>query len=78
MSTALNKEFLNREEAAQYVRDHGLPLSRNTLQKYATVGGGPRYHRFGHRAVYRREYLDEWIEEKLGEPAASTSARAAV
>ena len=71
MTTA--REFLSRAEAAEYVQSHGLPLARGTLQKYATTGGGPRYHKFGHRCVYRREDLDAWIATKLGRPVASSS-----
>jgi len=67
------KEYLSRREAAQYVSDCGLPLSKNTLQKYATVGGGPPYRKFGNRAVYRAPDLDAWVRGKLGEPISSTS-----
>jgi len=74
--TAHSKTFLDRAEAAEYVRAKGLPLSKNTLQKYATVGGGPAYRKFGLRAVYRREDLDTWIENKLGEPISSSSKAA--
>ena len=52
------RAFLSRAEAAEYVQSHGLPLARGTLQKYATTGEGPRYHKFGQRCVYRREDLD--------------------
>lgn len=75
MRTFRTQEFLSRIEAAQYVREQGLPLSKRTLQKYATIGGGPNFYKFGNRAVYRREHLDEWIRRKLGEPAISTSER---
>lgn len=53
MTTA--RAFLSRAEAAEYVQSHGLPLARGTLQKYATTGEGPRYHKFGQRCVYRRK-----------------------
>jgi len=71
MTTA--RAFLSRAEAAEYVQSHGLPLARGTLQKYATTGGGPRYHKFGQRCVYRREDLDVWMETKLGRPVTSSS-----
>jgi hypothetical protein len=71
MTTA--RAFLSRAEAAEYVQSHGLPLARGTLQKYATTGGGPRYHKFGQRCVYRREDLDAWIATKLGRPVTSSS-----
>jgi hypothetical protein len=76
MTTA--RAFLSRAEAADYVQSHGLPLARGTLQKYATTGGGPRYHKFGQRCVYRREDLDAWMETKLGRPVTSSSNTEAI
>ena len=70
MTTA--RAFLSRAEAAEYVQSHGLPLARGTLQKYATTGEGPRYHKFGQRCVYRREDLDAWITTTLGRPVTSS------
>jgi hypothetical protein len=72
------RAFLSRAEAAEYVRSHGLPLARGTLQKYATTGGGPRYHKFGQRCVYRREDLDAWMATKLGRPVTSSSNAEAI
>lgn len=68
--------FRNRDEAAAYVRDKGLPCSKLTLQKWATTGGGPEYRKFGNRVVYTVESLDRWIESKLGAPQFSTSKAA--
>ncbi len=66
-------QYLSRPEAAEYVRAKGLPCTKATLQKLATVGGGPAYKRFGHRAVYRAADLDTWIESKLTAPLAASS-----
>jgi hypothetical protein len=66
--------YLTREEAAQHLTEQGLPVSRNTLQKWATTGGGPVYRRFGNRAVYTVADLNAWIEQKLSAPRASSSA----
>lgn len=65
-------EYLNRREAAEYVSRKGLKISRNTLQKFATVGGGPIYRKFGNKSVYIISDLDAWIREKL-KPMRSTS-----
>lgn len=70
----MNQEYLERAEAAQYLTDRGLRTSKNTLQKYATIGGGPLYRRFGNRAVYTTSDLDTWAEQKLSPPRASSSA----
>jgi len=50
------KERLTRQEAAEYLTEVlGTPVSFKTLQKYATVGGGPRYQKFGAQGcVYPR------------------------
>lgn len=68
-----SERFLDRNEAAKYVTERGLKLSRNTLQKYATVGGGPVYRRFGKRAVYLPSDLDSWLDSKLSAPRSSSS-----
>lgn len=70
----MTDRYLNRAEAAAYVAGRGLPCTRLTLQKLATVGGGPSYRRFGHRAVYTAADLDNWIERKLSPLLNSTSA----
>ena len=69
----MQQSYLSRPEAADYIRARGLTVSKNTLQKYATVGGGPVYRRFGSRAVYIPADLDAWIEQKLSPPLTSTS-----
>jgi hypothetical protein len=69
----MHRPYLSRPEAAEYICARGLIVSKNTLQKYATVGGGPVYRRFGNRAVYTTSDLDAWIEQKLSDPIRSTS-----
>jgi len=71
------KEFMLREEAAQHANERGLPLSKNTLAKFATVGGGPRFQKFGNRAVYTPTDMDAWIEQKLSGSRERASERAA-
>lgn len=66
-------KYLDRREAAQYLKGLGLKISKNTLDKMATVGGGPVYQRFGNRAVYLSENLDLWVASKLSPPKKSTS-----
>ena len=73
----MENKFLDRNEAAQYLAERGLRVSKNTLQKWATVGGGPVYRRFGNRAVYQANDLDAWALEKLSAPRRSTSQAAA-
>ncbi len=69
----MENKFLNREEAARYLtEDLGLKVTKNTLQKWVTVGGGPAYRRFGNRAVYLIHDLKEWAERKLSSPRCSS------
>lgn len=71
----MENKFLDRTEAAQYLAERGLRVSKNTLQKWATVGGGPVYRRFGNRAVYQTGDLDEWALAKLSAPRRTSPAR---
>jgi len=73
----MNQKYLERVEAAVYLTEQrGLRTSKNTLQKYATTGGGPVYRRFGNKAVYTVSDLNAWAEKKLSAPRNSTSAAA--
>lgn len=73
----MQDKYLDRAEAADYLTSRGLRISKTTLQKFATIGGGPCYQRFGHRAVYIAANLDAWAERKLSAPLRSTSKAAA-
>jgi hypothetical protein len=69
--------YLARTEAAEFLRSQGYPVAKNTLQKYATTGGGPKFRRFGNRVLYTPEDLTGWAESKLSEPMNSTSCEEA-
>ncbi|TIQ11015.1 DNA-binding protein [Mesorhizobium sp.] len=68
--------YLDRREAADRLTKRGLKTSWKTLQKLATVGGGPEYRIYGNRAVYTDDALDEYVEKKLSAPRRSTSEAA--
>ncbi len=70
------REYLTREEASAYLTALGLKITKTTLQKMATLGGGPAYSIFGSRAVYTPANLDAWAEAKLTAPRTSTSEAA--
>ncbi|MCK9202431.1 MAG: helix-turn-helix domain-containing protein [Gallionella sp.] len=70
----MESKYLDRTEAAGYLTALGLRVSKNTLQKMVTTGGGPVYRRFGLRAVYLTADLDAWAQAKLSAPRCSTSA----
>lgn len=53
--------LLAEKEAAK-----ALGFSERTLQKWRSVGGGPRFVRVSARAVrYRQVDIDAWVEERL-------------
>jgi hypothetical protein len=68
--------FKSRSEAAEYLMNRGLPITKSTLQKLACTGGGPVYRIWGNRAVYAIEDLDSYAEAKLMPPRKSTSEAA--
>jgi hypothetical protein len=75
---AVPRRMLRRSEAAQYVRDTwGMPLSRQTLAKWATIGGGPLFRKADRFPLYEASDLDDWVLNRLGPKQRSTSDRAA-
>lgn len=72
----METKYLTRPAAAEYLTARGLPVSKCTLQKWATTGGGPLYRRFGNRTLYIPADLDAWAEDKLSAPRHSTSEAA--
>ncbi len=50
--------FLDTEQAALYVG-----LSRRTLEKMRTIGGGPRFRKHGRYVRYHIDDLDGWSAE---------------
>ena len=73
----IRKEYLTRGQAAEYCIKQGLPVSPKTLAKYACVGGGPKFHKFGTKSVlYAIEDLDAWAAERLSPAFKSTSDKA--
>ena len=69
----IRKEFLTRGQAAEYCIKQGLPVSLKTLAKYAYIGGGPKFRKFGKmRVVYKITDLDEWVEQRLSDTFAAT------
>lgn len=71
---ALRKPRLRRWEASQYLLlVYGMTVAPATLAKYASVGGGPSFHRANRIPLYPTVELDRWAEGRLGRLVASTS-----
>ncbi|MGE7367878.1 hypothetical protein ACQKKX_02255 [Neorhizobium sp. NPDC001467] len=69
---------LRRADVPAYLmQKHGIPIAVNTLNKMATVGGGPAMRYAGRIPLYDVTDLDKWAEERLSGPVTSTSGRAA-
>jgi hypothetical protein len=68
--------FLTRAEQVEYLASRGIPVTKLTLGKLASTGGGPRYVIFGSRALSTAEWLDEWVAARMKAPRHSTSEAA--
>ncbi len=65
--------LLTRSQAGAALREAGFPIADKTLATKASRGGGPPFHRFGSRPLYR--WLDAlaWAQSRLTPPMLSTS-----
>jgi hypothetical protein len=59
----IKKQYLNRAEAAAYLRQHYGHGSVDLLAKFACTGGGPKFRKFGRNTLYEPAHLDEWFNE---------------
>ncbi len=70
----LDRPRLRRKEASQYLDwKFGINIAPATLAKMASVGGGPRYHKFGRVPLYPLSELNDWAEQRLGRLLSSSS-----
>ena len=56
----MQTNILRTREAAAY-----LGLSKPTLERFRTLGGGPKFAKLGAAVRYRKADLDEWLESRL-------------
>lgn len=64
---------LSRAEAAHFLTERGYRVAYATLNKYATIGGGPVFESFGRRPLYRAADLLAWVASKTSAPRRHTS-----
>jgi hypothetical protein len=69
---------LNRQEAARFLTEAGLPIAASTLAKKAVQGSGPPFRIGNGRALYDTVDLREWAEAQLGPKLTSTAQRKVV
>ena len=68
---------LTRLEAATFLSTRGFTVAPTTLSKYAVLGGGPPYEKFGRRPLYTERGLLAWVASKTGRGQRNTSDQAA-
>lgn len=56
MSIPVVSDLLTEEETAVVLR-----VSRKTLERWRSVGGGPRFVKVGRRVYYRQPTLEEYL-----------------
>jgi hypothetical protein len=72
--TVLAPVFLRRADAANYLQQkYGLRCAKQTLAKFAVLGGGPVFRNAGRVPLYAPKDLDEWALSRVGKPRKSTS-----
>jgi hypothetical protein len=64
---------LTRKEASAFLAERGYTVSTTTLDKYACLGGGPVYEKFGRRPLYTERGLLAWVASKTSAPQRHTS-----
>lgn len=72
----IDRPRLRRKDVPEYLRSKfGIDIARTTLNKLATIGGGPTMQYAGRIPLYHRDDLDAWAEQRLSKRVASTSER---
>lgn len=74
----IDRPRLRRNEVPAYLMEkHGIPIAVATLNKLASIGGGPLMTYAGRIPLYHVDDLDAWAEERLSKPVRSTADRRA-
>jgi hypothetical protein len=72
---SLRPSRLNRQDAARFLTQMGLPIAATTLAKKAVEGSGPPYAVWNGRALYSVDDLLKWAEAHLGPKFRNTTER---
>ncbi|MDB5575297.1 MAG: transcriptional regulator [Bradyrhizobium sp.] len=65
---------MSRVEASNFLNERGFAVAVATLSKYAVLGGGPRYSKFGRKPLYTESDLLDWVLTKTSGPNRHSSA----
>ena len=69
-----DQTYLSQNEVSEYCKTKGLRLSPKTLEKKRSIGGGPKFYKFGNRVVYSIKDIDIWLKDQLGAPISHAGA----
>jgi hypothetical protein len=73
---SLDPQWFDTAGAVQWFASRGFKTAPATLHKLRTVGGGPRFSKWGRRVVYSESALEEYRVARLSPEVSSTSALA--
>jgi hypothetical protein len=65
--------LLTREQTSEALKESGFPNKPSTLATKASRGGGPPFHKFGARVLYRWGDALAWAQSRLSAPRRNTS-----
>ncbi|KAB2656298.1 hypothetical protein F9K94_17520 [Brucella tritici] len=72
----IDRPRLRRKDVPEYLRTkHGIDIAYATLEKLASVGGGPAMQYQGRFPLYHKDDLDKWADERISPAVRSTSER---
>lgn len=77
MAITIDDRLLSRHEAAAFLCGRGYRVAVATLNKWACVGGGPAFRKFGRRPLYAPADLLAWAAARTSGPVRSCHARPA-
>ena len=66
-------QYLSPFQAADFLAQRGLGVARTTLAKLRCLGGGPPFHRYGRKILYRPDEILEWADQRISQSHLSTS-----
>lgn len=65
---------LDTFQSAEFLTEMGRPIAPTTLALRRVRGGGPVFHRFGHKVFYKKTDLIEWAENRTSKPLTRTKS----
>ena len=65
--------LLPRKQTSEALKAAGYPVENATLATMASRGGGPPFHKFGARVLYRWSETLAWAQSRLSAPRRNTS-----